>query len=71
MNTTVKLNFTTWNDWSTKYNLLLTAGEKIDMIFVSSWAGYFKYAKQGAFMDLTSLIPKYAPQVQKQVPAQD
>jgi putative aldouronate transport system substrate-binding protein len=71
MNTTIKLNFTTWNDWQTKYNLLLTAGEKIDMIFASSWAGYFKYAKQGAFMDLTALLPKYAPAVQKQVPAQD
>ncbi|GGI46433.1 ABC transporter substrate-binding protein [Paenibacillus marchantiophytorum] len=71
LNATVKLNFTTWNDWQTKYNLLLTAGEKIDMIFASSWAGYFKYAKQGAFMDLTALIPKYAPQVQKQVSAQD
>ena len=36
LNATVKLNFTTWNDWQTKYNLLLTAGEKIDMIFASS-----------------------------------
>lgn len=71
LNATIKLNFTTWNDWQTKYNLLLTAGEKIDMIFASSWAGYFKYAKQGAFMDLTPLLSKYAPQVQKQVPAQD
>lgn len=71
LNATVKLNFTTWNDWQTKYNLLLTAGEKIDMIFASSWAGYFKYAKQGAFTDLTALLPKYAPQVQKQVSAQD
>ncbi|WP_308637881.1 extracellular solute-binding protein [Paenibacillus silvisoli] len=71
LNATVKLNFTTWNDWSTKYNLLLTAGEKIDMIFASSWAGYFKYAKQGAFMDLTDLLPQYAPEVQGQVPAQD
>ncbi|MEK8132835.1 extracellular solute-binding protein [Paenibacillus filicis] len=71
LNATVKLNFTTWNDWQTKYNLLLTAGEKIDMIFSSSWAGYFKYAKQGAFLDLTPLLPKYAPQIQKQVPAQD
>jgi putative aldouronate transport system substrate-binding protein len=71
LNATVKLNFTTWNDWQTKYNLLLTAGEKIDMIFASSWAGYFKYAKQGAFMDLTDMLPKYAPKVQEQVPAQD
>lgn len=62
LNATIKLNFTTWTDWQTKYNLLLSSGEPVDMIFASSWADYFKYAKQGAFLDLTDLLPKYAPE---------
>jgi len=71
LNTTVKLNFTTWNDWETKYNLLLTSGEKIDMIFASSWAGFYKYAKQGAFLDLKEMLPKDAPLTWQEVPKQD
>lgn len=71
LNATIKLNFTTWTDWQTKYNLLLSSGEPVDMIFASSWADYFKYAKQGAFMDLTEMLPKYAPNTWKSVPKQD
>jgi putative aldouronate transport system substrate-binding protein len=71
LNTTVKLNFTTWTDWQTKYNLLLASGEKIDMIFASTWADYYKLANQGAFMPLNDLLPTYAPETWKNVPKQD
>lgn len=71
LNTTVKLNFTSWNDWQTKYNLLLTSGEKIDMIFASTWADYYKFASQGAFMPLDELLPVYAPETWSKVPKQD
>ncbi|PWV90626.1 putative aldouronate transport system substrate-binding protein [Paenibacillus cellulosilyticus] len=71
LNVTVKLNFTTWTDWTTKYNLLLASGEKIDMIFASSWADYYKFANQGAFMPLDDLLPTYAPETWKSVPQQD
>lgn len=71
LNTTVKLNFTTWNEWQTKYNLLLASGEKVDMVFASSWASFYKYAKQGAFQDLSKLLPEYAPETWNTVPKQD
>ncbi|CAH1055503.1 extracellular solute-binding protein [Paenibacillus pseudetheri] len=71
LNTTVDLKFTTWNDWQTKYNLLLTSGEKIDMIFASSWADFYKLSKQGAFLDLTNLLPEYAPETWGNVPKDD
>jgi putative aldouronate transport system substrate-binding protein len=71
LNTTVKLNFTSWNEWQSKYNLLLASGEKIDMLFASSWADFYKYAKQGAFLDLTDLLPTYAPQTWQEVPKED
>ncbi|GAA0135086.1 ABC transporter substrate-binding protein [Paenibacillus sp. YSY-4.3] len=71
LNTTVDLKFTTWNDWKTKYNLLLTSGEKIDMIFASSWADFYKLSKQGAFLDLKDLLPEYAPTTWGNVPQED
>lgn len=71
LNATVKLNFTTWTEWNTKYNLLLTSGEKIDMLFASSWADFYKFSKQGAFKDLTNLLPTYAPTTWGNVPKED
>lgn len=71
LNTNLKLNFTTWNEWQSKYNLLLVSGESIDMIFASTWADFSKYAKMGAFKDLTELIPNYAPQTWANVPTDD
>lgn len=71
INATIKLNFTTWNDWQTKYNLLLTSGEKVDMVFASTWADYYKFADQGAFKELNDLLPTYMPETWKAVPKQD
>jgi putative aldouronate transport system substrate-binding protein len=71
LNTTIKLNFTTWTDWQTKYNLLLASGEKVDMLFASSWADFYKFANQGAFMPLNDLLPTYAPTTWSSVSEQD
>lgn len=60
--TTIDLKFTTWTDWETKYNVLLTSGERIDGIFTSRWANFYSYAKMGAFQDITDLLPVYAPE---------
>lgn len=71
LNCTVKLNFTSWTEWGNKYNLLLSSGEKIDMIFSSTWANFTKYARSGAFMDIKDMLPKYAPQTWAAVPKED
>ncbi len=71
LNCTVKLNFTSWTEWQTKYNLLLASGEKIDMIFSATWANFTKYARGGAFMDLKEMLPKYAPKTWAAVPKED
>ena len=71
LNCTVKLNFTGWGDMQSKYNLLLISGEPIDMIFVSTWADYAKYSKMGAFLDLTEMLPQYAPKTWSEVPKTD
>lgn len=65
LNATVKITYSTWTDFSTKYNLMLTSGENMDLVYAANWLSYATYAKKGAFLDLTNLIPKYAPKLEK------
>ena len=69
LNCTVKINMTTWTDWANKYKLLLTAGQPIDLIFTADWVDYNQYAARGAFKPLDELLPQYAPELYKFVPA--
>lgn len=68
LNCTVDIKQTTWTDWQTKYSLLLTTGEKIDLITTHTWCDYFKYANQGAYMALDEMLPKYAPETWSKIP---
>lgn len=64
INTDISLNWISWNDYATKYNLLLASGQNLDLIYsTSTWLDLFKNAERGAFMPLDSLIPKYAPKL--------
>lgn len=63
LNATVKITYSTWTDFGTKYNLMLTSGEDMDLVYSANWLTYATYAKKNAFMDLTDLIPKYAPKL--------
>ena len=63
-NTTLVVNHIGWGDWQSQYNLLLTSGENIDLIYVNS-AIYSQYAPTGAFQDLTELFPEYMPETYK------
>ena len=60
LNTTIKVYHVGWNDWQSQYNLLLTSGEQVDLVYVNS-AIYSQYAPTGAFTDLTELFPEYMP----------
>lgn len=71
LNCTVKITSISWNDWPTKYNLLLASGEPIDLIYTSSWAGFNDQVEKGAFLPLNDLLEKYAPQTMKNIPKQD
>ena len=68
VNAHLKINFIEWADYLTKYNLLLASGEVLDMINTASdWLEMWPNAAKGAFMDITDLLPKYAPQTWSQV----
>jgi putative aldouronate transport system substrate-binding protein len=68
LNATVKFNFIPWTDWETKYKLLLTSGQSIDLIYVSPWTKVVQYAKDGAFLPLDEMLPKVAPELNKLIP---
>ncbi len=61
INATVKVNFTTWTDWTTKLRLALSSGEKIDLVHMAPWSIYDEQAKLGAFIPLEEIAPVYAP----------
>ena len=65
---TMSMNFIGWADWGTAYQLLLTGGNKIDLIYNASWASDKDYARQGAFMDLTDLVEEHAPELWDMIP---
>jgi putative aldouronate transport system substrate-binding protein len=65
LNCTVKFNFTSWTDWNQKYQLLLTSGQPIDLVFTAEWTDYQRYAKAGAFKDIGGILPTAAPQLYK------
>lgn len=61
INATVTVNWIGWGDFGTKYPLVLASGEPIDLIYTSTWLGYFQQAQKGAFLPLEEMGPKYAP----------
>jgi putative aldouronate transport system substrate-binding protein len=68
LNCTVNFKFSTWTDWATKYNLMLTSGEQVDLAYAADWVTYSKFAAKGAYQPLDKLIPKYAPKLWKSIP---
>ena len=68
LNCTVKFNYTTWTDFQTKYSLVLSSGQPVDLIYTAVWLNYQKLVNSGAFLALNDLLPTYAPELQKFVP---
>ena len=58
----MKINYIGFGDWTSKYPLILAAGEGIDWIFTASWSFYAQEAGKGAFKALdTDTLKKYMP----------
>ena len=53
-NTSIKINFISWSDLSTKYSLILAGGENVDIMFTAPWCYYYVETAKGAFMEITN-----------------
>jgi putative aldouronate transport system substrate-binding protein len=69
INATIKLNFISWGDYSNKMNVLVASGASCDICFSAGWMNYGTMTAKGAYADLTTLLPKYAPEYIAEVPS--
>lgn len=67
LNCTLVVNWIPWTNWAAQYNLTVASGDPIDLLFAAAWTESVNNALKGGYMDLTDLLPKYAPQTWKNV----
>ena len=65
INAELEVRWMSWGDYAKKYPVLMSSGEPFDLIYSVDWINYSGYAQQGAFLDITDLLPKYAPKSYK------
>jgi putative aldouronate transport system substrate-binding protein len=65
INATVKLNFTEWANYVTKTNLMITSGEKFDLMYTANSLGFANEVAKGTFLQLDDLITKDGPDILK------
>lgn len=63
VNATLTFKFTTWTDWQTKYNMILSSGEDCDLIYTANWINYASLSNSNAFTALDEILPVYAPEL--------
>ncbi len=70
LNCSLKVEFLSWGDHSTKYSLLFSAQEDFDLIFTaSSWCHYEQTVALGGFAPMSEdFIKTYAPDIWNVVP---
>lgn len=58
-NATVDLQPIASSEYKQKTELMLNAGEPMDLVFTASWLNFFGNVAKGAFLDLDDLLAKY------------
>ncbi|MBR1684451.1 MAG: extracellular solute-binding protein [Clostridia bacterium] len=61
LNADFEVQFIPLDDYAQKLLVMAGAGESWDLNFDSNWTGYYNMKAQEAYMDLSELLPKYAP----------
>ncbi|OAS17712.1 ABC transporter substrate-binding protein [Paenibacillus oryzisoli] len=65
INTTVTLQPIASSDYKKKTELMMNTGEKMDLVFTASWLDFAGNVTKGAFLELDSLVDKFAPEAKK------
>ena len=62
LNVDLDVEFLNWSDYQTKYPLLLSGGEKVDLIYTASWCFMNEEISAGAFKELDDeFLQTYMP----------
>lgn len=59
INATVKLQPFSPSDYQNRTELMMNTGEKMDLVFTTSWLNYFGNVTKGAFLELDELLDKH------------
>lgn len=62
-NTTVKINFVPWSEYSDKMAMIISSGEPFDIAFTSNWTQYYQNVAKGAFVDITDMYNEKLPKL--------
>lgn len=65
INTTVSLQPIASSDYKKKTELMMNTGEKMDLVFTASWLDFSANVTKGAFLELDTLLDKFAPETKK------
>lgn len=72
LNCAISLHYMTWTNWQSSYATLLASGQPLDLVnSASDWLNMWDNAAKGAFTDLTTLLPVYAPELYKDISKAD
>lgn len=66
LNATIDFQFSTWTDFTQKYNNQLTSGGA-DLIYIANWLNYGLLANSGAFVELDEMLDQYTPELKEAV----
>jgi putative aldouronate transport system substrate-binding protein len=61
LNADFNVRFIPGDDYKTTLLMMAAAGESWDMNFEGNWLGYYQMIAMDAYLDLTDLLPVYAP----------
>lgn len=65
----LEILFIPWDAWQQKVNIMLSAGEQIDLLnIMNDWIPLSTYAGTGALQDIEQLVDEYGPNIKKYNP---
>jgi len=59
LNCTLTIKMTDWNLWSSKYPVLVSSSDQMDMMFTASYFGYLQEVAKNTFLPLDDLLAEY------------
>ncbi|MDG0808048.1 ABC transporter substrate-binding protein [Cohnella rhizosphaerae] len=70
INATIKLKLIDWGSYDQKMNVMIAAGDEMDLMFTAPWSNnYYQNVEKNALLPLDDLLDKYAPRLKATVPA--
>lgn len=65
LNCTYEVNWIPFGDYKDKLMMMASSGDDWDMNYDGGWLAYTQMQNKGAYMDISQLLPKYAPDLYK------